>query len=421
MSALSTSRVHGHIEPGYEPVAEEFERNFTERGEVGAACAIYHHGKPVIDIWGGLRDVANTAPWEEDTLVCVFSVSKGMAATAMAVAHSRGLFELDQPMAKYWPEFAQNGKADITVRQLFAHQAGLCSVDEPLNPSKISDPDLLAAILARQRPAWKPGTRCGYHAFTLGWYQSELLHRVDPQHRRLARYFADEIARPLGVEFYFGVPAGVEEKRIAVLASLSQPGLLFHMRELPKGFVPALFTPFSLTRRTLMNPKMRGAADVCGPQYRSLEIPSANGIGQVRAIARVYGSLSTGGAELGITAKTMAELKASPRLPTKGDRDLVLKMPMGYAFGFSKPSLAFPYGSSDRTFGALGAGGAAGFADPDAKIGFAYATNKMGYQICNDPRERALRDALYASLAMMERARDFAASGGRNVPSRPSI
>lgn len=417
----SPTRVEGHVEPGFEPVAEEFERNFSQRGELGAACAIYHQGKKVIDIWGGRRDPASDAPWLEDTLVCVFSVSKGMAAAAMAVAHSRGLFELDQPVAKYWPEFAENGKGDITMRQLLAHQAGLSCVDERLTPAKIADLDLLAKILARQRPAWKPGTHCGYHGLTLGWYQSELLRRVDPQHRTLGRFFADEVAKPLGIEFYFAVPPTVDAKRIAKLSSFGRSGLLFHMRELPRGFVPALFLPFSITRRSLLNPKLRGPGELSTPEYLRLEIPSANGVGQVRAVARVYASLSTGGEELGITSKTMAELKASPRLPSKGDRDLVLKLPMGYAFGFSKPSIAFPYGSSDRVFGALGAGGAAGFADPDAKIGFAYASNKMGYQICNDPRERALRDALYASLAMMERARDFAALGGRSVPSRPSI
>ena len=413
--------MEGHVEAGYEPVAEEFERNFSERGELGAACCIYHLGKKVIDIWGGVRDASNGTPWEEDTLVCVFSASKGMAAAAMAVAHSRGLFELDQPVARYWPEFAQNGKAEITVRQLFAHQAGLSCVDEPLDARKIADPDRLATILARQRPAWKPGTRCGYHAYTLGWYQSELLRRLDPQHRTLGRYFAEEVAKPLGIEFYIGVPETVDAKRIATLVELRRSRLIFHSRELPPGFLRSLALPYSLARRTLLNPKVRGPLELCSPEYRRLEIPSGNGVGQVRAIARVYGSLATGGAELGISEKTMAELKSSPRLPSKGDRDLVLKLPMGYVFGFSKPSLGFPYGSSDRVFGALGAGGTSGFADPDAKIGFAYASNKMGYHICNDPRERALRDALYASLAMMERARDFAASGGRNVPSRPSI
>ena len=419
--SVSSTRVEGHVTSGYEPVAEEFERNFSQRGELGAACAIYHHGIKVVDLWGGVRDRASGAPWQEDTLVCVFSAGKGMAAAAMAVAHSRGLFELDARVAKYWPEFAQNGKAEITVRQLLAHQAGLSCIDERLDARKIADPNLMARILERQRPAWKPGTRCGYHGFTLGWYQSELLRRVDPQHRTLGRLFADEVAKPLGVEFYFGVPRTVDAARIATLEAFGRAGLIFHMRELPRGFVPALFTPFSIARRSLLNPKLRGPAHLSTPEYRVLEMPSANGVGQVRAMARVYGSLATGGAELGISDKTMVELKASPRLPSKGDRDLVLKLPMGYAFGFSKPSLAFPYGSSDRVFGALGAGGAAGFADPDAKIGFAYASNRMGYQICNDPRERALRDALYASLAMMERAKDFAASVARTAPSPRSI
>ena len=386
---------------------EEFERNFLERGELGAACAIFHHGKLVADLWGGVRDKHSGAPWQQDTLAPVFSVSKGMAAAALAVAHSRGLFELDQPVAKYWPEFAQNGKGKITLRQLLAHQAGLCGVRERLDAGILGDLDAMAAILARQKPAWKPGTRWGYHGLSLGWYQNELMRRVDAGHRTLPQFFRDEIATPLGIEFYFAVPRDMSPERVAVLESFRKGDLLFHVGELPRAFVLAMFTPGSLTRKALSNPKWSSPAEIFGPEYRHVEMVSASGVGQVRAIAKVYGALAAGGAELGVGDKTLAELKASPKLPEDGDVDLVLHIPSAYAFGFMKPSIAFPYGHTDRTFGANGAGGAAGFADPDKQIGFAYASNLMGFHLNNDPRERALRDACYASLAMIERGQGF--------------
>jgi len=184
--------IHGNVAPGFETVQTEFARNFTERGELGAACTIYYRGDKVVDLWGGYRDPQKKLPWQEDTLVLVFSSTKGLAGLTMALAHSRGLFEYDAPIASYWPEFAQNGKEHITVRQLLAHEAGISSIDEPLPPAVLANPDVLATILARAKPAWEPGTRHGYHAFTLGWYESEIIRRTDPQHRTLGRFFHDD-------------------------------------------------------------------------------------------------------------------------------------------------------------------------------------------------------------------------------------
>jgi CubicO group peptidase (beta-lactamase class C family) len=196
-TTVDDSMLHGEVAPGFEDVETQFKKNFTERGELGAACAIYRRGKKVVDLWGGYRDEKTLAPWEEDTLALIFSMTKGMAAMAVAVAHSRGLLDYDEKVARYWPEFAQQGKESITVRQLLSHQAGLSAIDEPLDLETIADPDALAKILARQKPAWEPGTRHGYHCWNLGWYQSELIRRVDPQHRSLGQFFQDEIARPL--------------------------------------------------------------------------------------------------------------------------------------------------------------------------------------------------------------------------------
>ena len=189
--------IEGTVAPEFHEVRREFKRNFTELGEQGAACAIYHRGQKVVDLWGGQRCWSNSLPWTEHTLSLVFSASKGMAAAAMAVAHSRGLFELDAPVADYWPEFQQCGKRQITVRQLLAHQGGLIAIDRPIGVRELADHDALAEILARQRPAWPAGMKHGYHTLTLGWYQSELIRRIDPQRRSLGAFFRDEVAAPV--------------------------------------------------------------------------------------------------------------------------------------------------------------------------------------------------------------------------------
>jgi len=280
--------VHGAVAPGFEAVQAEFERNFTERGERGAACAIYHQGQKVVDLWGGYRDKHAQVPWEEDTLVIVFSSTKGIAALVMAVAHSQGLFDYDAPVATYWPEFAQNGKQHVTIRQLLAHEAGLCAIDEPLNSTILADPNTLSAILARQKPAWVPGTCHGYHAFSLGWYESELIRRTDPHHRTLGQLFQDEVAKPLGLEFYIGFPKDIPEER---LATMTEPNPLQKLLGMPRGMMLSVLKPGSLTLR-IANPKVRSNLVFTQLPYRAVEIPSVNGIGQVRSIARAYSSLA---------------------------------------------------------------------------------------------------------------------------------
>src|SRR4028119_904910 len=183
--------VHGRVAPGFEEVETEFKKDFLERGELGAACAIYHRGEKVVDLWGGYRDRRTGDPWKEDTLVLVFSTTKGISALTVAVAHSRGLLEYDEKVATYWPEFAQSGKEDVTVRELLAHQAGLCAIDEPLSPEVLADLDRLAGLLARQRPAWRPGTKHGYHYLTLGPYEKKHTPRApahNPSGGRLSRW-----------------------------------------------------------------------------------------------------------------------------------------------------------------------------------------------------------------------------------------
>ena len=390
--------LHGAVAPGFEPVGEAFARNFAERGEVGAACAVWRRGEKVVDLWGGLRDRVSRAPWEEDTLVLVFSTTKGLSAMAMAVAHARGLFDLDERVADYWPEFAQAGKESVTVRQLMAHQAGLCAVDEPITAATLADLDAVGAIVARQRLAWEPGARHGYHALTLGFYEGELLRRVDPAHRSLGRFFHEEVAARLGIEFHIGLPAGIPETRLATVEMFRPLSLLRDLDRDSWRFLLALLRPGSLTARAFGNPKVRRPEDFAAPAFRGVEIPAVGGYGVVRDIARAYGVLATGGAELGLGPRTLEELRTPARPPSLGTRDAVLLVDTRYAFGYLKPSPAFRFGRGEGAFGTMGAGGSFAFADPEAGVGFAYAMNRMGFHVWSDPRERALREALYRCL-----------------------
>lgn len=404
---IEASMIHGSVSSGFEEVETEFRRNFAERDELGAACTIYYKGKKAVDLWGGYRDEATLAPWEKDTLVLVFSTTKGFSALAVAVAHSQRLLDYDEKVATYWPEFAQNGKGNITVRQLLEHKAGLCAIDEPLDLAMLANLDAMAAAIAKQKPAWEPGTRSGYHAWSLGWYQNELIRRVDPQHRSIGQFFQDEIARPLEAEFYIGLPADVPDTRVATLKDTTGPlQILASIRRCPLPLVLAFFNPNSLTVRAMNNPPdLFHKANFNRRDVRSVEIPSGNGIGQVRAMAKIYSVFATGGEALKLKTATLAALHATPVSPSSRLRDEVLKANLACTLGFCKPTPYAGYqafGNSGKAFGFPGSGGSFAFADPDAQVGYAYAPNKMGDFMWDDPREKALRDAFYKCLKKME-------------------
>ena len=199
------NNIEGHVGAGFEAVRKAFDDNFARRGELGGACCVYYRGEKVVDLWGGIRNKQTGEPWEKDTMVIVHSATKGLAAMTLAIAHSREWLDYEERVATYWPEFAQQGKEKITVRHLLAHQAGLFAFDEPVDRSVVADLDRLAVVLARQKPAWEPGTRQAYHALTLGFHEGELMRRVDPLHRSLGQFFQDEIASPLGEDVYIRV------------------------------------------------------------------------------------------------------------------------------------------------------------------------------------------------------------------------
>ena len=388
-------QVHGDVHPGFEPVRAAFAENLRRRHEVGGACSADRAGDRIVDLWGGRRDRQTGEPWEQDTMVVIHSATKGLAAMTLALAHSRRWLDYDERVATYWPEFAQKGKARITVRQLLAHQAGLFAIDEPVDRLTIADPDRLAAILARQTPAWEPGTRQAYHALTLGFYEGELLRRIDPRHRTLGRFFDEEIAAPLGLDLYLRLPDAIPNAR---LARLAPPAFWRMIVGFPPGFALQVMNPRSNIYRALaINPGTDVYLDRERIYARNLEVPSGNGVGTARAIARAYGVFASGGRELGLRQETLDLLAAPARRPAHGFFDECLRAEVRFSLGFMKPSVVWPFGGP-RSFGAPGSGGALGFADPDAGIGYAYVTSQMGTTLAGDPRDVALRQALYAAL-----------------------
>lgn len=393
---VADPEILGTVRPGYEGVRDVFLENFTRRGEVGAACCIYLDGEPVVDLWGGIADPATGTPWASDTMVLVHSATKGLAAMTLALAHSRGWLDYDERVATYWPEFAQSGKETITVRQLLAHQAGLFAFDEPVDRAVVADRRRLAEVMARQRPVWSPGERQAYHAITLGFYESELLRRIDPDHRSLGRFFAEEIADRLGEDFHIGTPASVPDRRIAPLAP---PGWWERLTSMPISLVVAAVDRRSVLYRALVaNPGTAFYVDPIHRVVRDLEVPSGDGVGTARAMAHAYGVFAAGGRELGIAADTLAALSAPARPARHGFHDECFKETAKFSLGFMKPSDSFPFGD-DQCFGAPGAGGSMGFADPVRRIGYGYVTNRMGMKLNGDPRDIALRAAIPVDTA----------------------
>lgn len=387
--------VRGHVSPGFQAVRAAFTENFARRGELGGACCVYWRGEKIVDLWGGIRNKRTGDPWEQDTMVIVHSATKGLAAMTLAVAHSRGWLDYDARVASYWPEFAQQGKETITVRQLLAHQAGLFAIDEPVDRSVVADLDRLAIVLARQRPAWEPGTRQAYHALSLGFYEGELLRRVDPQHRSLGQFFQDEIATPLGQDVYIRLPEEIPNAR---LATLSPPSRLRMLTGFPLGFALQMVNRRSNIYRALaINPGSTVYLDESRVYARNFEVPSGGGVGTARGIARAYGVFAAGGRELGLLQETLNLLAAPAVPPTHGFFDECMKGLIQFSLGFMKCSPTWPFGGV-RSFGSPGAGGSLGFADPDAGIGYAYVTSQMGTALTGDPRDLALRDALYSAL-----------------------
>jgi len=408
MSLLTSHTVEGHVSCGYEGVRDAFVENFVRRRELGGACCIFRHGEKVVDLWGGIRNKRTGELWAPDTMVVVHSATKGLAAMTLAIAHSRGWLDFEERVCAYWPEFAQKGKERVTVRQLLAHQAGLFALDEPVDRSVVADLDRLAVVLARQKPAWEPGTRQAYHALTLGFYEGELLRRVDPLHRSLGQFFQEEMALRLDEEVYIRLPEAIPNSRLAILAP---PTFFEVLRGFGLRFMLQAMNPRSNIYRALStNPGSRVYQDEQRIYARNLEVPSGGGVATARGIAHAYSVFVTGGRELGLRKETLDLLAAPAIPPAHGFYDECMKTSgVQFSLGFMKPSPLWPFGSNDRSFGSAGAGGCLGFADPEVGIGYAYVTSQMGTRLTGDPRDLALRNALYSAIPATSGATPVAA------------
>ncbi len=398
MGASERFEIQGHVSRGFEAVREAFIENFVRRRELGGACCAFHCGEKVVDIWGGIRNKQTGESWEENTMVVVHSATKGLAAMTLAIAHSRGWLDYEERVAAYWPEFAQQGKERITVRQLLAHQAGLFAIDEFVDRGIVADLDRLALVLARQKPAWEPGTRQAYHALSLGFYEGELLQRVDPRHRSLGQFFQDEIASPLGLDVYIRLPEEIPNSRLATIAP---PGRMEMLLRFPLRLtLDAMNRRSNIYRALEINPGTAVYFDERRVYARNLEVPSGGAVGTASGIAHAYSVFATGGRELGLRPETLDLLAAPATPPARGFYDECLKGEVQFSLGFMKPSPLWPFGSSS-SFGSPGSGGSLGFADPGAEVGYAYVTSQMGTRLNGDPRDVALRDALYSAISVL--------------------
>ncbi|GGV68913.1 MULTISPECIES: serine hydrolase domain-containing protein [Streptomyces] len=388
--------VNGAVAEGFEPVRQAFAANFTDRGERGAAVAVYRDGHKVVDLWAGTRDVDaadDAAPWEQGTAQIVRSATKGVAAAVLLLLHQRGELDLDAPVGSYWPEYKAAGKEHTRVWHLLAHRAGVPVLDRPLTAAEAVDPERGAAAVAAQAPVWEPGTDHGYHAQTYSWLTGELVRRVTG--RSIGAWIAQEIAGPVGADLWVGLPAGEAHRagRVGpVEAPAAQPGGL---RIRPKrSLAEAYGDPASLTRRAFG--AISPGPDENDPAYRAAVLPASNGIATADGLARFYASLIgevDGGVRLftpETAARARAEVSAGP------DRVLVASTRFGLGYmlhGGAAPLLG------PGSFGHPGRGGALGFADPDSGIAFGYVTNGFRSGVTADPRAQALVRAVRASLA----------------------
>jgi CubicO group peptidase (beta-lactamase class C family) len=375
--------VEGFCDPGFSALRAAFAENFASRGEPGAAVAVAVNGRVVADLWGGWRDAARTRPWARDTRVNFFSVSKALCAIAALRLVERGIVDLDAPVARLWPEFAQGGKDAVTVRQILSHRAGLPSIAEPLPEGAALDWTRMTDALARQEPWWEPGTAHGYHVNTFGFLVGEVVRRATG--RSIGTLLREDIARPLGADVHIGLPAR-EHDRVAEFLWPAVP----HSEGMPDAAQRMRFNAY------WNPPGISGAGWVNRPDWRCAEIPSTNGHGTARGVARIYAALANGGAIDGVAILARETLAAATVEHSCG-HDLINDRPSRFGLGFQLTQAGRPLGPNQGAFGHFGAGGSLGFCDPQSGVAFGYVTNDMGPRWQN-PRNKALIDAVYASL-----------------------
>ena len=378
--------IHGECPSRFAAVRDAFAANFATGREVGASFAATLEGDVVVDLWGGHADAARTRPWDQDTIVNVFSTTKAMTALCAHVLVDRGQLDVDAPVARYWPEFAKAGKDRITTRHLLTHTAGLAAIRQPLPSAALYDWICMTSALAAETPWWEPGSANGYHALTYGYLVGEVVRRITG--RTLGTFFREEVAARLAADFHIGLPPS-EDARVAEMVPPTA-------EESAAAGPGAAVDPESLLGKVLGNPLVR-AEFANQPAWRRAEIPAANGHGNARSVARVMALLACGGSLGGVRLlreQTLADAIAQQRHA----RDLVLPLTMRWGLGFMLTSPELPFGPNPRTFGHGGWGGSLGIADLDARVSWAYVMNKMSPGTTGDTRAASILVALYGAL-----------------------
>ena len=374
---------HGTCKPGFEAVRDAFEANFADGLEIGAAAAVTVDGEFVVDVWGGDADTAGT-PWQRDTIVNVYSTTKTMAATCMLMLADRGELDFDAPVARYWPEFAQNGKDGVLVSHIMAHTAGVPGFDPAITVEQLYDLDLAAANLAAQAPWWEPGTASGYHAISQGNLQGEILHRITG--RRMADWFRTEVAEPLGADFWMSLPAS-EDRRVSDLVPPVFGG------ELKINGVEVDID--SLAVRAILSVPQNGTEPTTR-EWRAAEIPAAGGFGNARSIARIHSALACGGAVNGVRLMSEAGARRALEEQTDGiDQVLMVRLRHGLGFGLQLGE-AFTTEPGQMFWG--GWGGSLSAVDLDARLSIAYVMNRMDADLMGDIRGRRIVEAVRTCL-----------------------
>ena len=382
--------IHGWNDPRFDAVRQAFESNFAERGEVGAAVSIYLHGEPVVDLWGGWYAPDREREWDPNTLVNVYSSTKGLVAFYAHRLVEEGKLDIDVPVADYWPEFAAAGKQDLPVRWLLCHKAGMAAVKRELVTEDMFDWDTMTSALAEQEPWWTPGEKHGYHAMTFGWLVGEVIRRIDG--RSVGTYFREEFAAPLGLDAHIGTGPEYDPR----ISTVIEP-------QVAAEFPPTsdLFgDPDSVGIVAVINPPVfnpGGPAMASRRDWRAAEIPAANGHATAHALARIYGGAANGGQIDGVHVLNPETIERGIEEQTNGP-DTCIGINTRFGLGWALTGESTPYGPNPRAFGHPGAGGSLGYADLDAGIGFGYAMNQMGTEVAHDPRCATLIDALYESL-----------------------
>jgi CubicO group peptidase (beta-lactamase class C family) len=380
--------LHGRYDQRFRPVIDAFIENYRVEDEVGSSVSAVVDGRTVVDIWGGWTDSTRTEEWGQDTLVCMMSVAKGITGIAFNMLVDRGLVDLDAPVARYWPEFAQNGKESLPVRYLLDHRAALAVLKpDKLWPGAMFDREAMVRALAAQAPLWEPGTVAAYHVHTQGYLLGEVMRRVTGD--LVGPFVRRDIAGPLGADYWIGLPASEHHRVARLMPNMESRLLAAREKEDPEALRNLAFA---------QNPDWPWETLLNSPEFREMEMPSGSGHGNGRSVARIYAAMARGGELGGIR---LMSPESVDRMTTMQHDQIELLQDRHYrqALGILLNSPEAVYmGPNPRAFGHHGIGGSIGFADPDAKVGFGYAINQMHSVGTNGPRARRLIDALYEAV-----------------------